>query len=148
MTADYVITINNVLKTTRPGCHIKPMIFKTYTVQKLCVGSHIKHYLSLTKSLRGNNKQMFISYFKPHLPVGTNSLSRWIKIFLFKAGIDTFSAHSTRSATCSKLKTCLPIDSIMKYIGWSNAETMAKFYDKPIEKPLNINTTLLDNKHT
>ena len=47
---------------------------------------------------------------------------------------NTFSAHSVRAASTSKAKTNLvPVDNILKVAGWSNAETFARFYKKPIE---------------
>ena len=49
------------------------------------------------------------------------------------AGVDTdlFKAHSVRSASVSKAKSChIPIDDIMSKAGWSNVETFRKYYDK------------------
>ena len=47
---------------------------------------------------------------------------------------NTFSAHSVRAASTSKANANLvPVDNILKVAGWSNAETFARFYKKPIE---------------
>ena len=44
-----------------------------------------------------------------------------------------FSPHSTRSASTSYAKNCLPLDSILKAEGRRSMKTFAQFYDKPIE---------------
>lgn len=64
-----------------------------------------------------------------------NTISRWIKTFLHRSGIDTniYGAHSVRSASTSKAKLkAVPIEDIMKKAGWSNEKTFSKFYDKKI----------------
>ena len=69
---------------------------------------------------------------KPHKEASKSTLSRWIKVTLGLAGIDTkiFSAHSTRAASTSAMKACgLPINDIMKTAGWSSERTFAKHYD-------------------
>ncbi|XP_065584386.1 uncharacterized protein LOC136043405 [Artemia franciscana] len=51
-------------------------------------------------------------------------------------GIDTsvYGAHSTRSASTSHLKARgVDVDQIIRYVGWTNAKTFARFYNKPIE---------------
>lgn len=44
------------------------------------------------------------SFVKPHHPVTTSSVLRWLKTIMTEAGINTnqFKAHSTRSASVSK----------------------------------------------
>ena len=129
-----VITINKLLKTSRPGYHLKPLTFHAYDLPNLCVIRHITRYIALTETLRGINKQLFVSYFKPHNSVGSNTLSRWIKQVLSAAGIniDIYKAHSTRSACSSKLVSSVSIDTVLKFIGWSKETTFTKFYNKPI----------------
>ena len=54
---------------------------------------------------------------------------------LHKAGVDTrlFSAHSTRSASVSAAKVVnISAKTILETAGWANAQTFAKFFDKPI----------------
>lgn len=62
-------------------------------------------------------------------------LSRWLKTIMSKAGIDItkFSSHSVRAASVSKAKLYMSVENIVKSVGWSNANTFAKFYDKPIQ---------------
>jgi hypothetical protein len=148
-----VIKINSLLKTTRPGKHLEPVILKAFSNPELCIVKHINVYINTTSALRGTNKQLLISYLKPHEPVSCNTISRWIKRILYSSGIDInkFKAHSTRSATCSKMATLVPVEQILKTAGWSNAKTFAKFYNKPINKDSDTETVsqklLLAYKH-
>ena len=51
-------------------------------------------------------KELVISYGKPHQPVGSDTLLRWIKDELKLSGVDikVFTAHCCRSASVSKAK--------------------------------------------
>ena len=76
-----------------------------------------------------------LSYLKPYNPVHPNTISRWIKLVLERAGISTdiFKAHSTRAASTSAASMKeVNVETIIKTAGWSNAKTFAKFYNKPI----------------
>ena len=71
---------------------------------------------------------------KPHKPASKNTIGHWIKLDLLKAGISQdFKPHSTWAAASSvaKLKG-VPLQTLVKTAGWSNAKNFAKFYDKPI----------------
>lgn len=73
---------------------------------------------------------MLIGYQKPHKPVSTNTIARWLKNVMAKAGIDTsvYKAHSTRAAVTSAAKgKQVPIDTILSAAGWSNVSTFARF---------------------
>ena len=78
---------------------------------------------------------MLLSLCKPFKPVSTDTISRWLKNVLEKAGIDInkYSAHSTRATSTSAAKAAnVSVKTIMDAAGWSNAGTFSKFYDKPI----------------
>jgi pheromone shutdown protein TraB len=95
----------------------------------------LKSYLYRTATLRGSTStRLLISYVKPHGAVTTNTLSRWIKQLLTLSGIDTsiFKAHSTRVASVSKVSNFLPVDVILKHVGWSSDFVFRKHYNKPI----------------
>ena len=72
----------------------------------LCIIKCLRAYIEATKELRKNEEQLLISIVKPHKPVTTQTISRWLKLVLQKAGIDVvkFKAHSTRAASVSKSK--------------------------------------------
>ncbi len=124
------------LKTSKPGSAPTIIEIKAYTPdEKVCPMLALQEYLQRTESLRGEHKQLFISYIKPYLPVSRDTLSRWVKTVLDDAGIDTsiYSAHSTRAAATSKAySNAVPLDTLMKAAGWSSDGTFQKFYNKPV----------------
>ena len=142
-----VFFINSLLKTSRPGKHLTYVEFQAYAPDvSLCVVKHVQQYLKHTDILRGDVKQFFISYSKPHKAVSPDTVSRWIKTTLVNAGIDTskYSAHSTRSASTSAAKgNSISITTIMKSAGWSQESTFTKFYQKPVEPRENFGAELL-----
>ena len=76
-----------------------------------------------------------MSYQKPHNPLPTATIGRWLKEVLKRAGVDIqkFSAHSTRSASVSAAKSLnISVKTILDAAGWSNAATFATFYDWPV----------------
>ena len=50
-------------------------------------------------------KQLLLVFIKPHNPLSTGTVSRWVIQQLFSASVDTskFKAHSVRSASSSHL---------------------------------------------
>ena len=135
-TSDYVqIVINEQVKTTRPNWHLEPMIFHKFDVCKsLCIVRYLKTYISKTKRLRGDEKQLFLSYNRPHKPIVKATISRWLRDILQRAGIDVsvYKAHSTRAASSSKAAAqYFPIEKILKSGGWSSGNTFSKHYHLP-----------------
>ncbi|MCG8032219.1 MAG: tyrosine-type recombinase/integrase [Candidatus Thiodiazotropha taylori] len=130
-----IIHPNHVLKQTRPGSHLEPITFQSYDKdKKLCIVYTMEQYLDRTKHLR-QGQNLIISTMRPFKAASKNTIGRWVKLVLSKAGVDRcFTTHSTRSAATSmaKLKG-VPLQSIMRSAGWSNAKTFAKFYDKPLD---------------
>ena len=79
----YVFTIGEKLKTTKPGRHLEPIELVAYKQdESLCVVSHIKRYLYITKELRGHNCQLLISFIKPHNPISNSTIGKWVKSIL------------------------------------------------------------------
>ena len=130
--------INKLLKTSRPGKHFGKIEIKAFTEDKLiCPVTALKEYVARTLPVRQQNSQLLLSYQKPHKPVSSETIGKWIKKILTRAGIDNtvFGAHSTRSASTSAAKVGnIAISTIMNAAGWSNTKTFSKFYDKPIER--------------
>ena len=143
---NYLITVREKLKQTRPGKHLEPLEFKTFEPDnRLCVAAYLKEYISSTKTLPGAYTKLLISYVKPHKPVGKDTMARWVKSVLKDAGVDItrFSAHRCRAAATSSSNSAgLSLVEIVKAAGWSNAGTFAKFYNKPIMRE-NFGETLL-----
>ena len=130
-------TIEALTKTSRVGKpHAEVDLIAYPHDHLLCAMSVLKVYLEKTKSVRGGEKKLFLSYVPPHKAVGSETIGRWIKLGLSDAGIrtDKFTAHSTRAAACSAAsRKGVPLATIMKAAGWSRSSTFAKFYDKPVE---------------
>lgn len=129
-----IIHPNKVLKQTRPGAHLEPIILETYPKnEKLCIVKALHEYLHRTKDLRNSNALM-ISTIKPHEGASRSTISRWVKQVLLKAGVEkSFTSHSTRAASTSAARlrgVCL--QTIIRTAGWSNARTFARFYNKPV----------------
>ena len=82
-------------------------------------------------------KILFLSYIKPHGPVTSTTLARWVKSTLAQAGTDTtkFKAHSLRSASSSAAyEAGVALPDIMDAADWSTVSTFTKFYHKPVCK--------------
>ena len=140
-----IFYIPTLLKTTRPGHHLKPIHLKNYEENNnLCPVTLISTYLAVTAELRGASPLLFISIKPPHKPVSSRTLARWCENILLMAGINcsVFSAHATRSASTSMAKSKgMSLADINKAAGWTNSETFARFYDKYIVK--NFGETIL-----
>ena len=102
---------------------------------KLCPVSSLRAYEKKTEGLRHpGNTSLFISVKKPHLPVSSQTLLRWIKNFLSEVGIDTnqFTAHSTRGvATSTALALQVSLPEIMKAANWKRQSTFTRYYCCP-----------------
>lgn len=135
-TRKYVFQIDKLLKTSRPGNHFNHLVLQSHPEDKqLCIFEVLQAYLEKTQPLRTDYTQLLISYQKPHRPVTSETIARWLRMVLDNSGIDTtvFRAHSTRSAATSAAKGAkLSVNTIMNAAGWANASTFRKFYDKPI----------------
>lgn len=131
------IKIPDLIKTSGPGRFQPLLVLPEFRNDpQVCVASVVERYLEMTQSLRGEIDSLFIAIKKPHRAVGSQTISRWIKLILCKSGIDTarFSAHSTRHAASSAgLKSGVSIDTIRRTAGWSEgSQTFARFYNRPI----------------
>ena len=102
--------------------------------KKICPVTCLKQYIKRTDKERSSS-QLLISLQAPFKPVGTSTISRWIKNTLSVAGIDTsiYKSHSTRAASTSAAAKTLDIATIMNAASWTRATTFAKYYNKDIE---------------
>ena len=87
----YTFTITEHLKQSRPGNPNPVITLKAYhnDVESLCVFTHLKEYLCRTRIIRGTESYLLVSFVKPHKRVSRDNISRWVKISLDTAGIDT-----------------------------------------------------------
>lgn len=139
--------IDFCVKQTRKGKHLAPVELLAFRENKdLCIVSVLKEYLKRTEPLRKGIDKLFIAHQKPHKAVSTNTIGRWIRDALTRAGIDTvqFGAHSTRAAsTSAAVSRGTPVDVVLKAAGWSAESTFTKFYKKV--PAANLGQTLLDS---
>ena len=143
----YIFTIEDKIKTTRPGKHLQPIELLQYPAdESLCITSHLKLYLDRTHDIRGDHKQLLLSYVKPHNPISQTTVGKWVKSVLMEAGVDVtrFSGNSGRAAATSySAKAGLSLQEILRAGGWSNAMTFGKFYNKPIDS--NFGATIINH---
>lgn len=146
----YTFHVDSKVKQTRPGKHINPLEFIAYpNEENLCVVSHLNEYIRKTSAFRKvGMKQLLLGFAKPHNPVSTDTISRWVKQVLLSAGVDTskFKAHSLRSASTSHLaKLNVNVQDIIKSVGWSSEKTFQQFYNKPLEQTFTFGRTILES---
>lgn len=89
-------TIPGLTKTRRSGPPKEVFFVEFKEGECFCPVRTVKVHLDKTDPLRDSNSQLVISHRKPHSPVSSATISRWIKESLADAGVDTdlFKAHS------------------------------------------------------
>ncbi|KAM4807601.1 integrase/recombinase xerD homolog [Rhinophrynus dorsalis] len=103
---------------------------------QLCVVQCLKAYERRTALLRKSGwTQLLISFRKPHLPVSSATLARWVRWIMQLSGIDIslFGAHSSRGAMASKaLQVGGRLEDVLRAADWSRESTFRDFYFKPV----------------
>ena len=121
-----LFTLPPVRKSSRVTSPPIDIIFPAFPQDcRLCIVSYLKTYERRTKSFRqvckDNPDPLFLSYYCPHRPVASSTVSHWPKYVLKAVGIDVsiYKGHSTRSAAASaaKLKGVSTSD-ILKAADW------------------------------
>ena len=135
----YKFIVSNLdLKQGRKGYKPEPICIKKFPCDKrLCPYHYLTVYLERTLETRGKHKKVILTIKKPHTPVTTNTVSRWVKSVLSEAGVDVtmYKPGSTRMASVSKAKRVgVPLEEILRAGGWSRQSTFTKFYDRPLGK--------------
>jgi integrase len=129
-----VFAIRDVLKTSKPGSSLSLEIAKyPQPNTNICPYDCLSKYLELTKSIRSSNR-LFISCIKPHKPVSTKTISRWLTRILNEAGVETgYGSHSIRHASTSRAASMnVPIDVILNMAGWNSERTFERFYRRKV----------------
>ena len=123
-------------KQDRPGHKRAAFIVPAFEGDALiCPFQCLSVYIRRTSPLRTESEAgpLFISFVKPHKPVSSASLARWLKSVLSSAGIKGFTAHSTRGAGTSKAASSgLSTQEILRLADWSRESTFRRFYYKPV----------------
>ena len=135
-TDSYVFHIDQLVKQSGPSREQPALVIPKFpSHSSLCVVSTLDEYIKRTAPIRGNENQLFISTIKPHNKVAKATISRWIKVVMKAAGINTdiFKPHSTRAASTSKAQSCdVPISSILKAASWKRDSVFHRFYNRDI----------------
>lgn len=132
-----IITISNLIKTSAINREQPTLVIPYFTDKpSICPAKCLEDYLEITKHIRNDSSNLFLTYKRPHKPVTSQTISRWIKNMLAESGVDVtkFSAHSTRHASTSAARASgVSLDAIRKTAGWTaTSQTFAKFYNRPI----------------
>ena len=132
-----VISFSSLHKQSRPGKHLTGLEFDSFPNSNVCVVNALKAYVDATSLIRTEHtlSSFFVTCVKPYRAASKDTIARWIKVSIHKAGVpDTFSAHSTRSAsTSADAARGVDVVSILKKAGWSSSCTFYRFYNKPIQ---------------
>lgn len=146
-----IFIVDNI-KTSAPGRH-QPFLQFPFFLQKpeICVAQTLHTYIERTSNIREDQTFLFLTFTRPHRRATSQTLSRWVKEILNKAGINTnmFTAYSVRHASTScAYRSGVSIEVIRKMAGWTNkSETFLKFYNKPLSSPVTQFTkTILETK--
>ena len=126
-------------KTARPGDPPKVSFHAAFpSDDDLCPVKCLRCYEAVTSGFRPSDpslpNNLFLSYIRPHKPVTSSSVAKWMKSVLELPGIDTsiFTAHSVLGAsTLGALNQGISIPDILKMASWSNESTFQKFYYRP-----------------
>ena len=105
--------------------------------RRLCRVNYRKTYEEELSYVHSDNPDpLFLSYYRPHRPIASTTVSRWLKYVLKSVGIDVsnYKGHSTRSAAASaaKLKGVTTSD-ILKVADWSRETTFTRFCYRPLD---------------
>ena len=124
------------VKNSRPYHPPRKIRFGRYHVESsICVVRCLEHYLQRTSGHR-RHQDLLLSYVRPHNPVGSQTISRWLCGLLRLAGVGIdFTGHSTRAASTSEaVDSGVPIEVVLEAADRSSAQTFEKHYHKQVDK--------------
>ncbi|XP_065180118.1 uncharacterized protein LOC135810554 [Sycon ciliatum] len=126
-------------KTQRVGEPLQTVQVCPFSVAALCPVQHLLEYgrRSAVWRLDGSGP-LLLSFRKPHKPVSSPTVARWLKEVLGLAGIDTaqFSAHSSRgAATSAAARAGVSTAVILAAADWKRATTFRRFYCRDVTPP-------------
>jgi len=128
-----VFKFAHIRKTTRVDHHPDVFYSSFPSNPDLCVVECLKQYEKRTGGLRSSSR-LLISFIKPHKPVTTATIARWVLYAMKCAGINVeeFKAHSCRSAAVTKARNKgISIKDIQNAADWTSPSTFLKYYYKP-----------------
>ena len=142
------ITPSNVLKHSTQNRRGDVFKYSAYLENsKLCVVQAMNTYLARRNRLVPKEvTKLFITTKKPYRAASSDTLRRWVKNTLTKAGIFNFSAHSCRSASTSKAMALnIDLEEILRLACWKRESTFFKHYERYIYKSIMDFNIIVDN---
>ena len=116
---------------------------------RLCPVNYLKAYLNRTRSLR-SAQALFVTTTRPHGQAAMATLSRWVKVGLNLAGVNTlkYGPGSTRAASANKaLNQGVSIEKILAQGCWAQESTFTKWYKKDTKtKSKSFQSAILSSK--
>ena len=123
-------------KQSRAGRPRAEFFFPAFESRELCPKATLQVYECRTESFWAQEDtaktRLFLAVVKPHKPISSSTLVRWLKSLLNNAGIDTaiFKAHLVRGAVVSAAaNTGVTTSDILKAADWSSESVFTK---KPV----------------
>ena len=124
-----IFNIQGLMKHSRPTKRDLPITYHAFPHDvALCPEATLDSYINARDKLvnAALHDELLLCYRKPHRPATNDTLARWVKITLQYSGInlDTFTAHSCRSASTSKAATArVSLQRILMAGQWSTTST-------------------------
>ncbi len=142
-----IFTVDELLKTTKPGHHEAGIKLKAYAPdRRVCIVTVLQEYVKRTGELRGEETRLLVSINKPHKAVGKSTIAKWIKLGLANAGVDVtqYTAHSIRGASVSAAHTAgCSLTEVLKAGGWRRKSTFRKYYCLPMAAKAKFQSSVL-----
>lgn len=130
-----LFTVPTLMKTSKPSKSFYKVRVDKFSRKNLCVIRTLHEYLQRTDGFRKSSK-LLVS-FKLGTPVSTETLARWVKECMTKAGVDSqFKAHSVRGAASSAAAASgVSLQTILTTANWSSAGIFQTFYQRDVQDP-------------
>ena len=129
-------TPTSLAKQSRQGNLQLISIFPPVHLTPHCPVVTVQQYIAMTQPLWGTETKLFITYIKPHKPVTSSTIARWLRATLDQAGIDStiLGAHSTWGASASAAARGVTTEDILRAANWSSESVFQKFYHKEVDR--------------
>ena len=142
-----IIRIGNLFKTTNKKHHTGNVKVSHFPSTKGICSVYCLNKISWCN--KTDEKRYYFTVYnhiKPYKPILKDTVTWWIKTTLVAAGIDVklFTPHSARSASNSKVKLHVPIETIQKTRGLRSMHKFAKHYVKLISKENEFANSILN----
>jgi len=127
---------SSLAKQSSQGRVLREFFFPSFPHNpNLCPVETLRHYESATYELRPKDTtSLFVAIVKPHKPVASCTIARWLRETLKLAGIDVsiFAGHSVRgAATSAAAGSGVTMSDIMQAADWSSESVFRNFYYRP-----------------